>query len=128
MQSFRRYLPFALFTAFFALAILTFMSSKPSEKNARVYKAVQHYSPYYLDKRFGGLTIKSKEDKDFKEKPTNMTLFQEFERLEKHWAKTHLKIQNNTLIILDNNHTKQAEIPLKIQKEIDFIHQYYGIK
>ena len=128
MQSFRRYLPFALFTAFFALAILTFMSSKPSEKNARVYKAVQHYSPYYLDKRFGGLTIKSKEDTKFKEKPTNMTLFQEFERLEKHWAKTHLTRTNDTLIISDNNGTQVSTLELKTPDERLFVKQYYGVE
>ncbi len=128
MQSLRRYLPFALFAAFFALALLAFMSSKPSDKNARVYKAVQQYSPYYLDKRFGGLTIKSKEDRTFKEKPTNMTLFQEFERLEKRWAKTHLTRVNETLIISDNNGTQISTLELKTPDERLFVKQYYGIK
>jgi len=128
MQSLRRYLPFALFAAFFALALLAFMSSKPSDKNARVYKAVQQYSPYYLDKRFGGLTIKSKEDTTFKEKPTNMTLFQEFERLEKHWAKTHLTRVDATLIISDNNGTQISTLELKTPDERLFVKQYYGIK
>ena len=128
MQSLRKYLPFAFFAAFFALAILAFMSGKPSEKNARVYKAVQQYSPYYLDKRLGGLTIKSKEDKEFKEKPTNLTLFKEFERLEKLWAKTHLKRSNNTLIISDNNGTQLSTLELLKPEELLFIEQYYEIK
>ena len=128
MQSFRKYLPFALFAAFFALALLAFMSSKPSDKNARVYKAVQQYSPYYLNKRFGGLTIKSKEDTTFKEKPTNMTLFQEFERLEKRWAKTHLTRVNDTLIISDNNGTQISILELKTPNERLFVKQYYGVK
>jgi len=127
MQDLRKYLPFALFAAFFGLAILAFMSSKPSPKNERIYKTVQHYSPYYLDKRLGGLTIKNKEDEKFKEKPTNMTLFQEFERLERTWGKQHLKIENNTLIIRDNNGTTQASIPLQSDKELTFIHNYYEV-
>ena len=128
MQSLRKYLPFAFFAAFFALSILAFMSGKPSEKNARVYKAVQQYSPYYLDKRLGGLTIKSKEDKEFKEKPTNLTLFKEFERLEKLWAKTHLKRSNNTLIISDNNGTQLSTLELLKPEELLFVEQYYEIK
>jgi len=128
MQSLKKYLPLVLFAAFFALAILAFMSGKPSEKNARVYKTVQQYSPYYLDKRFGGLTIKNKEDEDFKEKPTNLTLFKEFERLEKLWAKTHLKLSQNNLIILDNNGTQVGTLELQNPEELLFVEQYYGVQ
>ena len=127
MQSLRKYLPLALFVAFFGLAILAFMSSKPTAKNERIYKAVQKYSPYYLDKRLGGLTIKNREDKEFKEKPTNMTVFKEFERLERTWGKQHLKVENNTLIIRDNNGTTQASIPLQSDNELTFIHSYYEV-
>ena len=42
-----------------------------------------------------------------------MTLFKEFERLEKSWGKTHLKIESNTLIILDNNGSQLATLPLQ---------------
>ena len=127
MHSFRKYLPLALFAAFFGLAILAFMSSRPATKNERIYKAVQKYSPYYLDKRLGGLTIKNREDKKFEEKPTNMTVFKEFERLERTWGKQHLKVENNTLIIRDNNGTRQATIPLQSDKELMFIHNYYEV-
>jgi hypothetical protein len=127
MQSFRKYLPLALFAAFFGLAILAFMSGKPSEKNARVYKTVQQYSPYYLDKRLGGLTIKSKKDENFKEKPTNLTLFKEFERLEKLWAKTHLTLSQNSLIISDDNGTQLSTLKLQSPEELLFVEQYYEI-
>jgi hypothetical protein len=127
MQSFRKYLPLALFAAFFGLAILAFMSGKPSEKNARVYKTVQQYSPYYLDKRLGGLTIKSKKDENFKEKPTNLTLFKEFERLEKLWAKTHLTLSQNSLIISDDNGTQLSTLKLQTPEELLFVEQYYEI-
>jgi len=83
MNSLRKYLPFALLLGFLVFGLNTFFQSRPSHKNARVYKTVQRYSPYYLDKRFGGLEILNKEDPEFKEKPNNMTLFKVFERLEK---------------------------------------------
>jgi len=127
MLSLKKYLPLAFFAAFFTLAILAFMSSKPSPKNERIYKTVQKYSPYYLDKRLGGLTIKNKTDEKFEEKPTNMTVFKEFERLERTWGKQHLTVENHTLIIRDNNGTKQATIPLQSDKELTFIHTYYEV-
>jgi len=127
MNAFKKYLPMALFLIFLLFGLAAFFQSKPSAKNERVYKTVQQYSPYYLDRRFGGMQIMSKEDPEFKEKPTNKTLFNEFSRLEKHWAKTHLKIENSDLIILDNNGTQISSLPLHNIEEIDFVHQYYGI-
>ena len=127
MKKLSKYLLPALFIGFLIFGLAAFMQSKPSHKNARVYKAVQQYSPYYLDKRFGGLQIMSKEDPEFKEKPNNMTLFKEFERLEKAWGKTHLKLQNNRLIILDDNGSQQAVLPLQNQEELEFVHRYYGV-
>jgi hypothetical protein len=123
----KKYLPIALLIGFILFGLDAFFQSKPSPKNERIYKTVQQYSPYYLDKRFGGLQIMSKEDPEFKEKPTNMTLFKEFERLEKVWGEKHLKIENNTLIILDNNGSQLSKLPLHSKEEMDFIHRYYGI-
>ena len=123
----KKYLPIALLIGFILFGLSAFLQSKPSSKNKRVYKTVQQYSPYYLDKRFGGLIILNKEDKEFKEKPNNMTLFKEFERLEKEWGKTHLKIQDNTLIVLDNNKKQQASLLLNTKEEIAFAHHFYGI-
>ena len=127
MNSFKKYLPIALFLGFLLFGLSAFLESKPSSKNARVYKTVQKYSPYYLDKRFGGLQIMNKEDPLFKEKPNNMTLFKEFERLERTWGQKHLTINNNTLIISDNNGTQLSTLPIQTQKERAFIHHYYGI-
>ena len=127
MSSIKKYLPIALLIGFILFGLSACFQSKPSPKNNRVDKTVQQYSPYYFDKRFGGLTIFNKEDPEFKEKPNNMTLFKEFERLEKVWGKKHLKIVNNTLIILDNNGSEQATLPLQTQEEISFTQKFYGI-
>jgi len=127
MNSMKKYLPVALFLAFLVFGLDAFFQSKPPAKNARVYKTVQQYSPYYLEKRFGGLEIRSKEDEEFKEKPNNMTLFKEFARLEKAWGQKHMKLENNTLFITDNNGTEVAKLPLQNKKELDFVHSYYGL-
>jgi hypothetical protein len=123
----KKYLPIALLLGFLLFGLDAFMQSRPTPKNERVYRTVQKYSPYYLDKRFGGLQILNREDPEFKEKPDNMTLFKEFERLEREWGKTHLKIMNGQLLILDNNGSQRTVLPLQNSEEITFIHQYYGI-
>jgi len=127
MKDFKKFLPIALVIGFILFGLDAFLQSKPSAKNKRIYKLVQTYSPYYLDKRFGGLQIMNKEDKEFKETPNNMTLFKEFERLERTWGEKHLKIQNNLLIIVDNNGTQLSSVLLNNQEELHFVHQYYGI-
>jgi len=127
MKQWNRYLPIALFLGFLLVALVAFFQSKPTTKNARIYQAVQHYSPYYLDKRLGGLTILSREDETFKEKPANMTLYKELERLERNWGKSHLRIEGDTLLILDDNASIKARIPLKTDEERQFVHHYYGV-
>jgi len=127
MTSLNKYLPIALALGFLLFALDAFFQARPEPKNERVYKAVQKYSPYYLDKRFGGLEILNKEDKEFKEKPTNSTLFEEFQRLEKKWGKTHMKLEGTTLIIADNNGTEVAKLSLQNKEELDFVHSYYGL-
>ncbi len=127
MNAFKKYLPLALFLAFLVFGLDAFFQSRPAAKNERVYKTVQKYSPYYIEKRFGGLEILSKEDKEFKEKPNNMSFFKEFSHLEKVWAKTHLKLDGSTLVILDNNASEVAKLSLQNKKELDFVHNYYGL-
>ena len=127
MDKIKKYLPLGLMLGFFAFGVSAFIQSKPSHKNERVYTMVKQYSPYYKIQRLGGIQIMSKENPDFKEKPDNMSLFKRLDELEKAWAKKHLKVENNVLLILDNNGTQLSSLPLNTQEEIDFTHTFYGI-
>ncbi len=127
MDKIRKYLFPALFLGFLIVGISAFLQSRPSAKNKRVYQTVRQFSPYVLEKRFGGLEIVNKENPDFKEKPNNMTVFKEFERLEKAWGKKHLKLKNNQLIIENNNGKTIHTLLLKTREEAAFVHRYYGI-
>ena len=128
MDKMRRYLLPALFLAFLLFGLNAFLESKPSSKNERVYKFVKEYSPFYVEKRFGGLQIMSKENSSFKEKPNNINFFKEFERLEREWGKRHLKLDKSTLLILDDNGSTKATLPLHDKEEIAFVHNYYGVE
>jgi hypothetical protein len=128
MNNWKRFLPWALAILFFGFGITAFLESKPSSKNEHIYTFVKNYSPYYLDKRFGGIQIKSKEDPDFKETPSNTMLFKQLESLEKAWGQKHLKITGDALTVLDNNGSTIGSIPLTTEEEHSFIDSYYGIR
>jgi len=122
-----KYLIWGLAVGFLLLGINAFLESKPEAKNQRVYQEIKKYSPYYLDKRVTGLDIKSKEDPDFKESPNSMELYHRLDKLEKEWGAKHLKLEKNTLLVLDNNGSVRANIPLQNREEMDFVHHFYGL-
>jgi len=117
----------ALAIGFILFGIDAYLQSRPTPKNERIYNEIKQFSPYYLDKRFGGLQIMSKTDKAFKEKPSNMQVFHRLETLEQKWGKSHLKIENNILIIHDDKGGVLKSITLKHKDERDFLHTFYGI-
>jgi len=118
----------ALALGFLFFGVGAYLQSKPSPKSERVYKIIKQYSPYYLEKRFGGLQIRSKEDKDFKEKPDNMDVFHRLETLEKGWGKQRLSIKKDTLSIQDNSGTILKTVLLKDKNEMNFVRTYYGLQ
>ena len=122
----QKYLFMALGLGLILMSVIAFQKGKPTPK-APIYKEVKEYSPYYLDKRFGGLQIMSKHDKEFKEKPVNVEVFRRLEYLEKAWGKEHLKIVENQLSILDENGSNLTTIPIKSQEDNNFLHTFYGI-
>jgi len=122
----QKYLFMAIGLGLILMSIIAFQQGKPSTK-APIYKEVKKYSPYYLDKRFGGLQIMSKTDKEFKEKPENIELFSRLDDLEGTWGKGHLKIVKNQLTVLDDNGTVTATIPINSQEDSNFLHTFYGI-
>jgi hypothetical protein len=127
MARFSKYLPFAFFIGFFLVALAAFIESKPADKNTRIYKAVQPCNPYYFEKRLGGLAIRKKGDPDFKEKPSNMQLYHEYERLEKAWGSKAMKLHGDTLEVYDENGSLCTRITLQNDDERTFVRNYYGV-
>ena len=117
-----------------ALAIVFFVSgynalqdAKPSNKNERMYKALQKYNPYYLEKRIGGFSILSKDD-NIKEKPSITEVYHRLEFLEQGWGMKHLKIEGNNLYVYDNNHKQVDTIVFQNKEEKSWTQKYYNIK
>jgi len=122
----QKYLFMALSVGLLLMTFMAFQQGKPTSK-APIYKEIKLYSPYYIDKRFGGLQIMSKTDTNFKEKPDNIDVFHRLDYLEKTWGKKHLKIVENQLTVLDDNGTSIATLPIVSQENNNFIHTFYGI-
>jgi len=124
----KKFIIFGLIAVFLFISIGTLMTSKPVDKNQRVYSIIKEYSPYYIQPRVGGLTIRSKLDKEFKQKPDNTEFFRLLETLERNWGEKHLSLENNILSIKDANNTIVKTIELVNEDEFSFVKSYYGVQ
>ena len=122
----QKYLFMALGFGFILMAFVAFQQGKPTAK-APIYQEIKLHTPYYIDKRFGGLQIMHKNDEEFKEKPVNVEVFRRLDHLEQSWGKTHLKIVENQLNILDDNGTTIKTLSISSQEDRNFLHTFYGI-
>lgn len=124
----KKFIIFGLIAVFLFISIGALMTSKPADKNQRVYSIIKEYSPYYIQKRVGGLTIRNKLDKEFKQKPDNTEFFKLLETLERNWGEKYLSLENNTLSIKDANNTIVKTIELANEEEFLFVKNYYGVQ
>ena len=121
----KKLLVLAFFVIFMFLGIMALKDSMPEPKNERVYTILQKHMPYTLEKRVGGYSIVSNET-GVKENPPAKDLFLRLEQLEQQWGKEFLKLENNTLIILDKDKNKVDKIDLKTNEEINWVKEYFS--
>lgn len=115
----------SLLFAFLAMGIISMKRAIPEAKEQRIYKAIEVYSPYQLEKRMGGLTIVNLMTNE-KEKPSAAEVLHRKDELDKKWAKTHLSIVNNDVVIKKDNNTT-VKIFMQTQKEKSFVKSFFGI-
>jgi hypothetical protein len=125
---FSKRLGFALGAIIIFLASVAFIMGRPPARDARIYPIVQHYSPFKIENGLGGLKILRKDDPKFKEEPDAVNFYGRLQALEQAWAKKHLKLEGNTLKILDDQGKVLKEVPLKNDKEKRFVRDYYGVQ
>ncbi|MBU3014122.1 hypothetical protein KO488_05085 [Poseidonibacter lekithochrous] len=122
-----RLLIVAFFAVFMFLALMALKEGMPSKKDERVYPLLQQHMPYILEKRAGGLTIKSKIT-GIKEKPPAKEVFLRLEQLEKQWGQEALKLDGMTLSIFDKDKKEIAKIILQNDAELSWIKEYFELK
>ena len=121
----KKLLVLAFFVILMFLGIMALKDSMPEPKNERVYTILQKHMPDTLEKSVGGYSIVSNET-GVKEKPPAKDLFLRLEQLEQQWGKEFLKLENNTLIILDKDKNKVDKIDLKTNEEINWVKEYFS--
>ena len=123
----KKLLLFAFFAMFMFLGIMALKEGMPTPKNERVYEVLQKHIPYTLEKRVGGYSIVSNET-GVKEKPPAKDLFLRLAQLEQLWGKDFLKLENNTLIVLDKDKNEVEKIDLQSNEEITWVKEYFDFK
>ncbi|AXK48504.1 hypothetical protein CRU87_09365 [Aliarcobacter trophiarum LMG 25534] len=114
-----------LVAIFFVVGFFGFKSSLPEDKNKRVYSILEEFLPYTIEKRTGGLAIVYKDGRE-KEKPKNSEIFHITDRLDKEWGKESLRVDGNTLIILDKDKQELKRVELDT-KELSWVKEFFGI-
>jgi hypothetical protein len=112
--------------AFFVMGFVAMKQAMPEAKEARIYKAIEIYSPYKLEKRMGGLTILNIKT-GTKEKPASADVLHRYDELNKMWGKKHLKVENNDVIIMGEHNQSIVKIFIETTKERKFLKRFYGI-
>lgn len=118
---------YAVIAVLIFLTVSAFIMGRPSHRDSRIYPIVRQYSPFIIENGLGGLKIKRKDNPDFKEEPDTVNFYQRLNVLERDWAKSHLKVNGNRLMIYDKNGSIVKEVELKSDKEKRFIKEYYGV-
>jgi len=114
------------FLGFLIIGGLAMKDSMPADKDKRVYAAMKPYMPYELEKRIGGFYIVTKMTGD-KEKPPATEVMIRLDELEKEWGKTHLKLEGQTLVILDDKSKVVKKLELNDHLEVKWIKDFFGI-
>jgi len=123
---FSKKLLWAFAIVFLFLSVTALINNLPSKKNKRIYNEILETFPYEIRKELGGLDIVDKRtNKDLD--VTNSKVFIAFDELLKKWAKTHIKLKNNTLYIYDDNQKIVKKIELKTNEEKEFIKEFFGL-
>ena len=121
-------LVYAIIGILIFLTVSAFIMGRPSHRDKRIYPIVRQYAPFVIENGLGGLKIKRKDNPDFKEEPDAVNFYHRLNELERTWAKSHLRVNNNRLQILDNNGSVVKEVELKSDSERKFVKDYYGVE
>ncbi len=112
--------------AFLILGFVSMQRAMPDAKSDRIYKAIEVYSPYKLEKRMGGLTIVDSRD-GRKEKPSAADVLLRLDELDEVWGKKHLKIENDAVVVFGDNNQSIVKIHIQTPQEKAWVKKFYGI-
>ncbi len=112
--------------AFFLLTFLLFVKGQPEFREKRIYHLLKPHIPYTIEKKMSGLYIKDQRSGE-KIEPNNAEVYNVLDNLEKDWGKSHLRLHNDKLTVLDDNNKTVETILLQNEKERGYIHHFFGL-
>ena len=108
------------------MGVLAMQRAMPDAKNTRMYTEITKYSPYYMEKTIGGLTIIDKRD-GRKEKPSAAEVMHRMDELQQEWGVKHLRVEGSDLIIMGENNQTIVKVFIQEHDERKFLQDFYGI-
>ncbi len=121
---FSKKLIWVMVVVFSFLSIMALVVNMPEHKDKAVMAKLKPYIPYEMTKVVGGLDIIDKHTGE-KMKIDNAKVFLAMDSFTKKWGKNHLKVEENTLIILDDgNRTVDTMVLTPSQRE--FVRQFFS--
>ena len=121
-----KYLIMAFSALLFFMGLTAFFKAQPEYQEKRVYTLLKPYIPYKLEKKVTGLLIRNtKTDEKIEPKPSD--LYHVRDGLEKDWGKTHLRLQGDTLTVVDDNNQTVETIMLQTEDERAYIHNFFSL-
>ncbi len=114
---------FILMAVFAFLAISSFIVNMPEKKDPQVIAKIKPYFPYEMTKTMGGLDLVDKRTGE-KLKLDNAKVFLAYDQYLKKWGKTHLKLEGNRLLILDDNGTQVDAMVLNSEQSA-FVRKFF---
>jgi hypothetical protein len=120
---FSKKLVYVLMAVFAFLSISAFIVNMPEKKDPAVIAKLAPYFPYEITKTLGGLDLMDKRTGE-KLKLDNAKVYLAYDHYLKKWGKTHLKLEGDTLVILDDNGKKVDEMALN-PKQKAFVEKFF---
>ncbi|BDY13651.1 hypothetical protein [Hydrogenimonas cancrithermarum] len=120
---FNKKIVYFLMFVFAFLSISALIVNMPEKKDAQVIEKLAPYFPYEITKTIGGLDLIDKRSGE-KLKLDNAKVFLAYDDYLKKWGKTHLKIEGNRLVILDDSGTPVDSMELTPNQR-SFIQKFF---
>ncbi|WP_456381232.1 hypothetical protein [Hydrogenimonas sp.] len=120
---FSKKIVYVLMVVFAFLAISAFIVNMPEKKDPQVIEKIKPWFPYELTKTLGGLDLLDKRTGE-KLKLDNAKVFLAYDNYLKKWGKSHLKIEDGRLLILDDNGTQVDTMELS-PKQAAFVRKFF---
>jgi hypothetical protein len=120
---FSKRLILALAVLFTFLSISTLIVNMPEKKDSFVIEKIKPYFPYKIVKTLGGLDLIDKRTNK-KLGIANEKIFLAYDNYLKNWGKTHLKLNNSKLTILDDNQKEIDSIELN-KRQQEFVKRFF---